>query len=586
MTPPSPAALARQRSDSRPKPLTEAFKAEEMAHCKVDPIYWVNTYCNIYDNESKGWIPFTLWPAQVDAAHMFLEEQFVMSLKARQLGLTWLWALALPLWEMLFQPISETLLFSQGEVEALELLSEQRLRGMYSHLPDWMRLGIGSADSKSEFRLSNGSGARALPPTRGGDSRTVTRLVIDEADLIPNFSELLARAEPTVGRSGRIAIIGRAAKNMPNSPFKKMYKAARANESKFKSIFIPWYAHPERTQAWYDEQKRDIFNRDGSLDALAEQYPATDTEALAARSLDKRFLAEIIAKVSHEAKQLQNVAEAPAIPGLRIYKLPEPGHTYGIGADASGGKTDGDPAVACVVDAVTREQVTVLEGKYEADVFGDFVADLAEYYNKAIVLPELNNHGLLLLKTLQARHVSLRSGISRRGDTGKPGWLTTEPSKNMLYDTVAKVFQDVMKEAEQTGTGVYPVICDFKTASEISGLDINTLSAPEGEHDDHSMAYALAQMCVYRGTPSMFQVEHRGLWNKPAETVTAHLPRPKTDAAELERLRRQMVDAFGEPQVAELDKKIDELADEIAARQETDEERVQRLLHSKGRGSW
>lgn len=516
----TPNERAREKYRSRPQQDTDEFKAAELAHCKADAIYWVTTYARIYDNETKGWIPFTLWPAQVDAAHMFLEEQFVMSLKARQLGLTWLWALALPLWEMLFDPISEALLFSQGEVEALELLSEQRMRGMYSRLPDWMRLPIGSADSKSEFRLNNGSGARALPPTRGGDSRTVTRLVVDEADLIDNFSELLARAEPTVGRSGKIAIIGRAAKNKPNSPFKKMYKAAKLGESKYKMLFIPWYAHPERTAEWYEQQKRDIFARDGTLDALAEQYPSTDTEALAARSLDKRFAPEIIQVVSREMKPL-NVPGAPLLPGLRLYRAPLPGHTYGIGADPSGGKTDGDPAVACVGDALTYEQVAVLECKAEADVFANYVAELAEWYNNAMVLFELNNHGLAMQANLKLRGVSLKHGINRRGDTGKPGWLTTAPSKHMLYDTVAHVFEDCVREAAQSEQDVLPVIYDFKTAVEIAGLDIDTLSAPEGDHDDHSMAFALMEQCIYRPSAGVAVVRH-DLWNKAEGESTPH----------------------------------------------------------------
>jgi hypothetical protein len=508
----TPIERAKEKARSRPRPVTPEFIAAEMAKCKADFIYWANTYAYIFDNEAKTWIKFKLWEAQIEAAHLALDNQYALALKTRQVGFTWLWAIAIKLWKMIFHPITRVLVFSQGEDEAYALLSEQRMRGMYSRLPAWMQLDMGAANSKSMFDLSNGSGIEALPPTRGGDSRTVTDLVIDEADLIPNFSELLARAEPTVGRNGSILLIGRAAKNTPNSPFKKMYRAAKAGESKYKCIFIPWFAHPEWDQVRYDREKADIFARTGSLDDLFEQHPATDTEALAARSLDKRFAPDIIARVSHEARQVFDL-DAPQITGLRLYQLPQHGHRYGIGADASGGKTDGDPAVACIVDAETNEQVAVLEEKVEPDVFGGHVADLAEYYNGATVLPELNNHGLLTLKVLQARGTSLRSGINRRGDTGKPGWLTTAPSKNMLYDTVAKVFQDVMKESEESGQPVLPVICDFKTASEMAGLDINTLSAPEGEHDDHSIAYALAQMCIYRGTPSM-EIAHHNLWKE------------------------------------------------------------------------
>src|SRR5258706_10552907 len=134
--------------------------------------------------------------------------------------------------------------------------------------------------------------------------------------------------------------------------------------------------------AWYAGQKREILSRDGTNDALFEQYPSSDTEALQARSQDKRFAPEIIALVSHEAKQVADL-NAPQITGLRLYQLPQHGRKYGIGADASGGKTDGDPAVACVVDAETNEQGAVLEEKVEADVFGGRVAGLAKFFDNA-----------------------------------------------------------------------------------------------------------------------------------------------------------------------------------------------------------
>ncbi len=511
----SPIERGKDRAKQHPKPISEEFKEAEKAKCAADFMYWCNTYAHIFDNETKSWILFSLWDAQMEAAQLALDNQYAMALKTRQIGITWLWAIALKLWKMIFHPITQVLVFSQGEDEAYALLGEQRMRGMYSHLPEWMQLGLGSVNSKSQFSLDNGSGIEALPPTRGGDSRTVTDLVIDEADLIENFSELLARAEPTVGRNGSILLIGRAAKKSPNSPFKRMYKAARAGDSKYKAIFIPWYAHPEWDQTRYDREKADIFNRTGSLDDLYEQHPATDTEALAARSLDKRFHPDIIQRIHRERKPI-DVPGAPIIPGLRIYRAPEAGRTYGIGADPSGGTTDGDPAVASVGDAGTYEQVAVLECKAEADVFANYVATLAEWYNKAAVLFELNNHGLAMLANLKAHGVTLRHGINRRGDTGKPGWLTTAPSKHMLYDTAAKVFEDVMREAAEVGQPILPVIYDLKTAVEMSSIDVDTLSAPEGDHDDHAMAFVLMEQCIYRGVSSM-QTGHHNLWAEEQE---------------------------------------------------------------------
>jgi hypothetical protein len=76
----------------------------------------------------------------------------------------------------------------------------------------------------------------------------VTDVVIDEADLIEDLDDLIARAEPTLGEKGQMIVIGRAVKKAPNSSFKRRYRAAKAamlsGEDALwnKVMFSPWYA--------------------------------------------------------------------------------------------------------------------------------------------------------------------------------------------------------------------------------------------------------------------------------------------------------------------------------------------------------
>ena len=37
-----------------------------MAKCAADAAYFINTYCKIYDNDTRGWLTFTLWAFQRD----------------------------------------------------------------------------------------------------------------------------------------------------------------------------------------------------------------------------------------------------------------------------------------------------------------------------------------------------------------------------------------------------------------------------------------------------------------------------------------------------------------------------------------
>jgi hypothetical protein len=544
---PDPAQQALNSTLSRPRPPSKAELDEERAKCAADAVYFINTYCMIYDSVTASWVPFKLWPAQIDALKLVMDNKYSIVLKARQEGLSWLLGDVYALWQMLFKPIAEVLIFSQRDDEAVKLL--KRLKGTYERLPEWMQPGI-LVDNDHEFRLTNGSGAQALPATAGGRSNAATYVVIDESDFVEGLDSLITAAKPTIDAGqNKMVCLSTANKNTPNSYYQLLYKAARDGNNLWHSIFLSWRAHPGRTQAWYDAVCRDAMNTKGTLDDVYGEYPETDVQALSARELNKRFPPQWISKVSHERRPLELWGDVPPLPGLKIYKYREPGHTYGIGTDPAGGFTDGDWSVSTVVDADTKELCAVLAGKIEPTEFANHTADLAAYYYSAPVLFEMNNHGQAVMSQLKERHVTLRYGLNRSGLRGNtPGWLTLERNKHMLYDVGAKVVQQCIEEARLTEQPVVPILFDFTTTAELASIDINELAAPEGQHDDHAMAWVLAQMCVYRGTPSMFQVAHQGLWDKPSQ--------PNTQPSGVDKLAKLMqaqqiaptLDVASEPQ--------------------------------------
>ena len=192
----------------------------------------------------------------------------------------------------------------------------------------------------------------------------------------------------------------------------------------------------------------------------------------------------------------------------------------GIGMDPGGGKKDS--SVSQVIDSETYEQVAALSGLVEPTEFANQTHDLSLYYFGASVLFELNNHGGTVLAQFKERGTNMRRGIGRRGVTDKePGWLTTERSKHMLYDVGAKVMQEVIYETlddrgEPHFELVRPILFDPSTIAELTSIDVSELEAPLGMHDDHSMAWVLACMCVYRGTSGVAVARH-SLWKEPQQ---------------------------------------------------------------------
>jgi len=441
--------------------------------CAESPLVFASEYCQIYDAEEKDWIPFDLWPAQARTLKTIQQNRLTIVLKARQLGLTWL-CLSYALWQMIFHPKAEVLLFSRRDDEAIYLLDD-RLKGMYGRLPEWMQARAITRSSSHEFGLSNGSTVRAFPTT-AGDSYTATLAIVDEADLVPDFNRLMRAVKPTIDTGGRMILLSRTDKSKPQSEFKRIYRGAKSGRTPWIGVFLPWNVRPARDAEWYEAQKSDILSRTGAIDDLHEQYPATDTEALAPRSLDKRIASMWIEACYAEIEPIEDL-KAPAIPGLCIYQSPLIGHQYVIGVDPAEGNPTSDDSAMTILDIMTGEEVAALNGKFQPSIMAGYADIIGHYYNKAALMVERNNHGHAVLLWLE-EHSKLRR---LPGHDTKIGWMSSALGKSLLYNQVADCFRD--KET---------ILHSFQTYTQLASIEGSTLRAPEGENDDLADSYALA----------------------------------------------------------------------------------------------
>lgn len=476
----------------------------EWSKCRLSPFYFIHEYVSIYDKVAKAWIPFRLWECQqwvLADLHMYTLN---LALKARQEGFSWLALAYNALYKMVFRSIAKIGVFSKRDDEAVYMLGEERLRGMYERLPPFLQaVKVTKADGHT-FGLSNGSVARAFPTT-GGDAYTMTDVILDEFDLVPDQNALMRAVKPTIDGGGRMTIVSRVDKDRPRTEFKQLFRGAssraiiewdpdgletlrirrerREGGNGWNAVFVPWYAHPGRDQAWYEGEKAETLDRTGSLDDLYEQYPATPKEALAARTLSKRIPPAWLAACYEERKPMPGVATAPAIPGLEVYEPPQPGRRYGVGLDPAEGNPTSDPSAIEVVNRDTGEEVCALAGQYEPALAAYYAHRLGQWYNNAPVMVERNNHGHACL--LWFRENSPLKVLV--GDDRRPGWLDNSRGKAMLYDNGAELLHDgrAMVHSEET-------------RDQIASIEGSSLRAPESEHDDRAMAYMLGLLVCKR----------------------------------------------------------------------------------------
>lgn len=414
------------------------------------------------------------WPHQEKLIDEFRTGALHIIPKARQLGLTTL-VLGYAQWRMLFQPGFMGLFFSRGQRESRDLLKRvsRSLQQLDPHLRPTIR-----KDNADEIELANGSRVLSFA-ARGsqGDSFTADLVYIDEADLIDSLDQMLTGAKPTIDRpGGQMILTSRVNKMKVDSPFQRIVRSASVGQSTYRLHFIPWYARPDRTQAWYEEQVKESLERTGNLDHVREAYPATIEEALAPRQSNRRFPWNWLQDVFDPS---EGIKDAYQIPGLTVYSNPHKGAKYVIGADPAEGDVHGCDSAASVhrIDEGETRQVATLVGKIEPTTFGQRLTEVGRLYGNAGVLVERNNHGHAVLAEIERREYP----AILNGPDGKPGFLTLAQSKVKAFDDAA----DVIGAANV-------IIRDRATLDQLSLIQASDLKPPEGHLSDRAIAFVMA----------------------------------------------------------------------------------------------
>lgn len=468
--------------------LTPGQITKERWKCRRSPHYFIDNYCHTLTPGQNGkpgaWERITLWPHQQEGITALHTHDRLIVLKARQLGITWM-VLFYIVWLMVWRSISTTLVFSRTDDEAMDLL-DVRIKGIWERLPEWMKDAVvpnKTTDNKHHWKLSGGSSCTAFS-TKGGDGRTGSLALVDEADLCPNLATMMGSIEPTIGDGGKIVLISRAEKGSPDSTFKRIWRDARAGGT-YHPIFLPWWARPGRTKEWYADRVRESLAKDGTLDTVHKQYPATEQEALEADSVGKR-----LPQAWLQAVFQQGECQDPdgLLPGVRIYADPIPGHRYVMGVDPAEGVPGGDDSALCLIDDDTGRQVAAANVRVEPRAFARLCFDLAERFNDADIMVERNNHGHAVIGFLEDLGASLLeydddvAGGAGFGD-GRIGYPKTGKSKAIIWDSFA--------DAIRIG-GL--VIVDYATLTQLGSINRASLKGPPGSAvDDLADAATLAE---------------------------------------------------------------------------------------------
>src|SRR5512146_2789957 len=367
------------------------------------------------------------WSWQRPYLDWIIENDQTITLKGRQLGVTWVWA-GLALWYLLFRPGSDVLVYSIKEDDAIEVVN--RIWDMWLSLPPHLKAlakvikptrGV-RPSTRIELEHPDGrvSTVTGMPATeKAGHSRSAALVIFDEASRQDHARELWKAVIPASGdRGGKIGVVSTAngmsdGQGMGNFFHEIWIGAGYSDYPQLRSKFLGWWLHPERDAEWYDNLSLDAASK-------AEQYPNDEDDAFlmsgnpyfdmeSLKWYAQHGLGTVLYKAQFETFP-DNPAKARLLKGegdgyvIDVYREPEKGHKYGLAVDNATGHGQ-DFSVGAVIDLSDGAPCAELHMKAGEDAVAEQVHYLGLWYNTARIAPEdQGGYGKTIIAYLRDGH--------------------------------------------------------------------------------------------------------------------------------------------------------------------------------------
>jgi len=465
----------------------------------------------IVDVEPRPLVP---WPHQRDLWQKALEHRRIVVLKARQLGVTWTWAV-LALWYAVSHPATQTVIVSIGEREALSVM--RRIRQLHAGLPVPLKQAFQVARQTTEMmELAHPEGNAIIwsLPSSGtaGRGETVNLLVMDEGAHWEDSSSRVASLIPAQADIGQV-VLSSTANGIGGTFFDTWDNALDLD---WEPVFLGALARPDRTMDWVMKQRRmlDLRGQDeGRLGLGAQEYPLTPAEAFISSGYCI-FPADVLAdyltnSVTEHIWRGTLLMDATGVTtrtaeggSWRVWRWREADRKYLISGDPCGGGGGLDSAAMVVLDTLSLDQVASFYGKPDPEEFARQMYRAGWLWqdgagHAALLCPEANDYGRAVLAYLREWKYpnlwhSRRFDQRRAEETVQYGWHTSAASR------------PVMIAALQEGLRLGQLgVRDRYAIAEMQRFIANPQKgdrpeAMEGYHDDRVMAWAIAAVVSQR----------------------------------------------------------------------------------------
>ena len=406
-----------------------------------------------------------------------------------------------------------------------------------------------------------------------GRSITVQDAHLTEAAFYPQgLRKFKGALEPAIPYKPGTSIVIESTGNGVGDDFHEEYKAAKAGESPYKHLFIPWQKDPALEHPFENDREMHLYlerafgqfpqlyermkhfgltgekiafyydmlislNRDELL--CQQEFPCTEDEAFIASGatifsipLLDHYKLRTKPGIKFDPYRYENIQEAEHDPHIRkgidpyfeVWSKPRADRTYWISADSAGASDESDHSCVYVFDLITQNLCAKLYGRINPTPLAHLIKKLGMWYNYAQAVPEVDGTGVALLEALKQIYFNIYmqrkiEGFKTVPQPNKLGWETNPTSRALLI----RLARQILGERKETASYFIPdedLVSELLTFVNRDGK----AQAAAGCRDDMVMAWLIGLYTCFHG----LDLDPSQLPSKSSDVKPQDMVRPAT----------------------------------------------------------